>query len=122
MNGLAPISAAAIAALLAASAPAPGPSPSAPAQPAQYDLIGAFDSLLPGYVFSPGDWNAMYAAWQANGFAPLNQAQALALCSVVHGGGGLPAQLTSIKRVPGIDDAPIWMRGGSASNIAGAAA
>jgi hypothetical protein len=73
-----------------------------------YDLIAAFDLLLAGYQMMRPDWDSMYAAWQANNFQPLTQAQAIAACTANHGGPP-PAMLTSIPQLPTIDDAPTWM-------------
>lgn len=110
MTSFGPISAVPISTLPKGAVRPAGPSPFAVTVPI-YDLIAAFDTLLPGMQFSPGDWDAMYAAWVADGYVPLTQAQALAYVSVIHG--PLPALLTSIPQLAGFDDPPTWFRVGT---------
>lgn len=111
MLGFYPVSAAPVSGLLGLAPyvpPVPGPGPfSGDDLPQPYDLICAFDSLLPGYVFEKADWDAMYAAWAANGFVPLTSAEALAYVLPEHG--PQPPLVTSIPQMWGIDEAPLFM-------------
>lgn len=105
--------------------PVPAPSGAPPALgvalvPQGYDLIGAFDLLLPGMVLGPGDIDALFAVWQAGGYVPLTSAQAQAAVLALHG--ALPAALTHITRLDGFDydQAPTWFNGGNSMPIVGA--
>lgn len=96
----------------------PGAATYAPPGPdARYDLMGAYDSFAAGFFWSRGDYDAMYAAWAANGFQPLNGTQVVA--AIVAVDGPQPALVTAIRQLPGYDDAPLYFAPQPAGTIGG---
>ena len=57
-----------------------------------YDLLGAIDTLAPGIVCQRATLDGVAAAYAANGYRPLTQAQVIAVT------GPLPAPLTSLSK------------------------
>lgn len=87
--------------------PPAGPSP-------YYDVI----AVLPvGYTLTRENQDALWLAYQTNHFVPLTSA--LALSAVAGVDGPQPAPLTSIKRLWGIDDAPLIMAPSASDSIVG---
>lgn len=69
----------------------PSPPPPSMAPATQWDPIAAIDTLAPGVVLQRSILDAVVAAWIANNYQPLTQAQIIAIT------GPLPPFLTSIK-------------------------